>query len=291
VRALKYFAVGLIAAGVISVIAFLFVSRPEATATGTGWRGSNSTKVETVSTRQPDRQVASGSSKNDGDELFRKRSTERGASSPKATPRETVERARQSGLADDAFLAAKSIRFCQRTIGAGQMARDALVKSGVNLPRSRVDDLMAAIDKPERACQELDAGMLAEYEPMLRQAMAGGLKGAAALWWLTPEANAMSTANSAANARNLLRRDALECDRWSLGAYQMASIRFENDFDPVEAAAVQAAAEQLEKQGKLKGNKSLGIARAVFAPGQTIRAALNKDAVEAKTADILRHCQ
>ena len=209
----------------------------------------------------------------------------------RATPRELLVRAQQSGTAEDALLAAKSISTCRRMIGAGHGVRDALVESGVNMPAKKVDALLAGVDKPERACQELDGSMLAQYEPMLRQAMKGGIKGAAALWWLSPEANALPNPVAVDNAKELLRRDALACDKRSLAAYQAASFKYSDSFDATEAAAVEAAATALEKQGKLKGNSSLGPIKALMHPYQTLKVALNQDAVRAKTEEILRSCE
>lgn len=200
-------------------------------------------------------------------------------------------KAQQSGSAEDALLAANSIRSCQSMAGAGQKIREALVRSGKSLHPDSANALATSIDLQERACQELDASMLAEYEPMLRRALEGGLKGAAALWWLTPEARALSSAASAAKARELLRRDVLACDKRSFMTYQVISMRFSDDFDAVEAAAVRAAAEELEKQGKFKGQRRFDeFIKAFPIPSHALRAALNKDAVKAKTAEILSFC-
>jgi len=89
----------------------------------------------------------------------------------------------------------------------------------------------------------------------------------------------------------MLRRDVLACDKRSLMTYQAASFRFRGDLGAVEVAAVRAAAESLEKQGKLKMNSAIGKVLAFVPPSMTSPGAVSKEAVESKTAEILRSCQ
>jgi len=209
---------------------------------------------------------------------------------PLAPPRELIVKAQQSGSAQDAYDAVQGIRACSVRSGTGKRVRELLHESGVKLPPERLGALMDGIDKPERACQELDAAMLAEYGPFIRRAMNGGIEGAAAQFWVGPEGKLLKTPAGEDKAIDLLRRDALNCDKQSLLTYQVVSWKFSSEFNPTEVAAVEAASKNLEQQGKLRGNKAISMAKSFATPTNTVKAALQSDAVKATSADILRAC-
>lgn len=173
-------------------------------------------------------------------------------------PRLLLMEAQASGSAEAAWLAAKALSSCKAMEGVGQRAREAMLRSGKALPGGGPSEMLfSGLDLAERECQELDDAMKAQYEPLLRQAMAGGVAGAAAKWWVTPEGRAVSDASTQPQAVSLLRRDALACDKNSWGAYQVMAWRHRDSFPAHEADAVSAAAETLEKAGQHKGNAAL----------------------------------
>ncbi|KPF49332.1 hypothetical protein IP87_05680 [beta proteobacterium AAP121] len=177
---------------------------------------------------------------------------------PRKSPRQLLIEAEASGSAEAAYLAAKGLFSCKAMEGVGQRARETLLHSGKALPGGgRADALFSGLDRVERECQELDDAMKAQYEPLLRQAMAGGVPGAAAKWWVTPEGRAVVDASTQPQALSLLRRDALACDKNTLVAYQVMAVKHRDSFPAHEAHAVSAAAEALEKAGQLRGNAGL----------------------------------
>jgi len=176
---------------------------------------------------------------------------------PEKTPRELLLEAQTSGSSELALMAAKKMKECRWRLGSGLKAREAMIASGRHQPPAQIESMQRSVDVPERACQELDDSMTSQYEPMLRQAMAGGVEGAAALWWLTPSAKALKNINGATSEIDLLRRDALACHKETLLVYQMVSIVHGGSFSGVEAAAVRVVADRLEAAGQLKGNGNL----------------------------------
>ncbi|MFT7723017.1 MAG: hypothetical protein QM788_09325 [Roseateles sp.] len=131
--------------------------------------------------------------------------------------------------------------------------------------------------------------MKAEYEPMLRKAMEGGVRGAAARWWLTPEAEALGSAAGETAALDLLKRDATQCELLSFGAYKVAAIQFPNKFDANEVAAIHAVTAQLHKDKKLKKNgldKLIGI----FSLPQKFSTNVDGNVVNDMTVRIMNSC-
>ena len=210
---------------------------------------------------------------------------------PILSPRELLSKAQQTGSAEDSLKAAKGIFVCRGLFNPGVKAREALGRSGESLSPTDASALMSPTDALERGCQELDNQMLAQYEPMILQAMRGGMKGAAALWWMSPESRSLKSVADAPMARDLLRRDALACDTRSLMAYQGTALRFAGEFDVVEVAAVRAASEELERQGKLRANKGFRQFTSLFLQSGSGRSAVDKDAVNSKATQILSSCK
>ncbi|MDR7271921.1 hypothetical protein J2X20_004595 [Pelomonas saccharophila] len=209
---------------------------------------------------------------------------------PPLSPRRAIEVAQQSGLAHDAIVAARAIRTCQYMSGAGRKALDVVAERGVRKTPRPISELMAQLESTERACQELDASMIGQYEPMLRKAMEGGERGAAALWWLTPEAKALTSVSGESAALDLLRRDAMQCDLLSFPAYKVTAIRFPKSFDRNEVAAINAASVQLLKDRKLKTDRIEDLSRMFLAPSQALELGVDESVKNAKTVEILNSC-
>lgn len=131
--------------------------------------------------------------------------------------------------------------------------------------------------------------MKAQYEPMLRKAVEGGVRGAAARWWVTPEAEALGSKAGETPALDLLKRDVMQCELFSFGAYKVAAIQFRNKFDPNEIAAVQAATAQLHKDKKLKNN-SVDKLMQLFTAPQAFSTSVDENVVRDMTAKILTSC-
>ena len=206
-------------------------------------------------------------------------------------PRQAVEVAQQSGAPEDAFLAAWAIYRCRYMAGAARLALEKIHERGVRAAPKPMAEFMSPLESAERMCQELDDSMKAQYEPMLRKAMEGGVRGAAAHWWVTPEAEALGSAAGETVALDLLKRDATQCELFSFGAYKVAAIQFPDKFDANEVAAVYAATAQLYRDKKLKNN-SLEKLMERFMPWQAIRIRIGADenVVKAMTAKILSFC-
>ncbi len=176
---------------------------------------------------------------------------------PRKSPRLLLIEAQASGSAEAAYRAASALFLCKATAGSAQRAREAMLGAGKALPPGQAEAFFSHFDRQERECQELDDAMKTQYEPLLRQAMAGGVAGAAAKWWVTPEGRAVGDASTQPQAVSLLRRDALACDKNTLVAYQVMAVKHRDSFPAHEAHAVSAAAETLEKAGQLRGNAGL----------------------------------
>lgn len=207
-------------------------------------------------------------------------------------PRRAVEVARQSESPQDALVAAQAIRRCKYLAGAAKMALDKIHERGIRAAPQVLAATMSPIESAERMCQELDGSMIAEYEPMLRRAMQGGLSGAAAMWWVTPEAKALGSAASETEALDLLKRDATQCELLSFGTYKVAAFQFPNKFEANEVAAVYAAAAQLYKDKKLRSN-GLDKLMETFTPWYAIRLRIGVDenVVKDLTGKILSSCE
>jgi hypothetical protein len=210
--------------------------------------------------------------------------------SPKLTPRQLLAVAQQSSSPVAALNAAKSMARCRALAGSSQRVREALVVSGKHQMPSQNENLAKYIDRPERECEELDAYMKAQYEPMLRQAMSGGVQGAAAMWWVTPEGKAVSNINSQREALEMLRQDAFACDKSSLLTLQAVAFRHPKAFSESDVAAVGVAAERLEASGRLKGQSALKEAMSLL-PTFNLRTFFSKDAINAKADQIVEACK
>lgn len=204
------------------------------------------------------------------------------------SPRRAVEIAQQSGLPKDAIVAAKEIRKCSLIAGSTQKLLEMIAEKGTKTRRP-LSEIVGPLEGRERMCQELDTSMIGQYEPMLKRAMEGGERGAAALWWRTPEAKALDNVDGQTEALDLLKRDATHCDRGSLAAYKLTALRFPKAFDSAEVAAVHAAFAQLVKDRKAK-NDSFDELTKRFLPFYDVNRGVDKDVQAAKTAEILSWC-
>jgi len=208
---------------------------------------------------------------------------------PRLSPRRAVEVAQQSGLPKDAIVAAVEIRSCKLMAGSAQKLLELNAERG-RKTRRPISEIVAPLEAKERMCQELDAYMIGQYEPMLRRAMEGGERGAAALWWITPEAKALNSVDGETSALDALKRDATQCDRDSLATYKLTAFRFPKAFDSAEVAAIYAASAQLVKDRKVKSD-GFGDVLKKFIPSYDIETGVDKNAQAAKTAEILNWCE
>lgn len=207
---------------------------------------------------------------------------------PPFPPRQMVEVALQSGTPKDAYFAAWAIRRCKDRASAAK-ALEKIHERGIRAAPSPLSETISPYEAAERACQELDDSMKAQYEPMLRKAMEGGERGAAAMWWGTAERMALGNAAGETEALDLLRRDTTQCDLLSFGTYKVAAAQFPNKFDANEVAAVYAATDQLFKDNKLKNN-TFEKAMRLFPLPQTRSTAVDESVVKDMTAKILNTC-
>ncbi len=204
-------------------------------------------------------------------------------------PRQAVEMAQQSGAPEDAFSAAQAIRRCRYMAGASRAALEKMHERGLRAEPKILAATMSPLESAERMCQELDDSMKAQYEPLLRKAMEGGVRGAAASWWRTLEAEKLGSAASETAVLDLLKRDATQCELFSFDAYKVAAFQFPGKFDANEVAAVHAATAQLYKDKKLKNN-SLDKVMQKFALPWTFSTSVDENVVKDMTAKILTSC-